>query len=87
MQTVQCSHCLESYPLENIQVHASTCGMWLLNENDDEVITVDCAEEDGPHTSGITGMTNQDLKQNLKDEITQLAKACIVNDTPRKITV
>lgn len=85
-QTVQCPLCLENYPLEDIQVHANACGMWLLNEDDDELITVEC-KEDEPHTSGITDMTNQDLKQNLKDEITQLAKACIVNDTPRRITV
>ena len=88
-QTIQCPICLENYPLEDIQGHADACSMWLLNEDDKEVSgdnNVDSEKEES-NTIKITDMSKDEVKQNLIDEISQLAKAHLVNETPKRITV
>lgn len=55
--------------------------MYVLNEDDEDiynVINVDC-EEVEPSITSITDLTKNELKQNLIDEISQLANTYLVN--------
>ena len=75
--------------LEDIENHADECSMYLLNEDKEEiynVINVDC-EEVEPSIAAITDLTKSELKQNLIDEITQLANIHLVNEAPRRMSL
>ena len=78
--------CLDTYSLEDIEIHADECSMYLLNEHDEviyNVINIDC-EEVEPSITAITDLTKSELKQNLIHEITHLANTHLVNETPRR---
>ena len=61
-QTIQCPLCSENYPLEDIEDHADTCSIWLLNENDEKVnaVNVDCEIEE-PNAVEVTSMSKDEL--------------------------
>jgi hypothetical protein len=88
--TIQCPLCLYSYPVKDIEAHASNCSMWLLNENDEENpdTTVGHNEADKVEsTFSIDNMPKQAVKQILIEEITKVVEKHLEKDRRKRVTV
>ena len=89
-QKIQCPICLESYPVHDIETHADSCSMWLLEEIDEppfgnpsNPITI----ESDTANVGETATSGVDKKNALMVEISRVAKMHMVDEEPKRITV
>ena len=89
-QTVQCPLCIEHFPVEEIEVHADECCMWLLNEDIQEATSpVNVSEQfrEEQTAYNISSMTKNEVKNALINEISKPAESKLVNVNPKRITV
>lgn len=89
---IQCPICLENYPAKDIQSHADSCSMWLLEEGDEpfgDPLIENPVEADFDTTNAgePANMSNDDKKKSLIEEISRVARTHMIDEEPRRITV
>jgi hypothetical protein len=82
-QHTQCPICLESYPLCEIETHASSCRMWMLEEED---FSYDSSEPNDELTVEREIPPSVTPKQVLMEEVSHVAEA-VLSDETKRLTV